>query len=210
MISHEHKCIHIHIPKCAGTAITRAMHDDGRHKHMRAVEYKNLLQDDYYSYYSFAFVRNPYERVVSYYEMCKRNSFKGHTEQIKKCTALFGGSSFHHWVKYVEWINDDLERMREFGLESIYELAPQVDWVCDDAGDIIVDDIFFFEKLPKSYNHACDKAGISGRKNKLRKKNSLKWMTPNRSTYKPYYNKRAVDVIARVYHKDFETFNYAF
>ena len=76
MISRKHKCIFIHIPKCAGTAVEKYL--------MRHAEspscYESTWSMDilrgkalarvinlYPEYFTFTFVRNPFDRFVSYY-----------------------------------------------------------------------------------------------------------------------------------------------
>ena len=94
MISHHHKCIFIHIPKNAGQSMehvflnlldlkweTRAplllMYNNQpelgppRLAHLKADEYvrfKYLTQEMFDKYYKFAFVRNPWSRLVSFYK----------------------------------------------------------------------------------------------------------------------------------------------
>lgn len=91
MISHKYKCIFIHIPKCAGTSITKFLADgkdlswidaDYEYLHgwcpkrkffMQHATAKKLLEteliseDIWKSYYTFTFIRNPYDRAISDY-----------------------------------------------------------------------------------------------------------------------------------------------
>jgi len=211
VISEKYKCIHVHIPKCAGTAITAALFGANRHKHMRAVQYKNLLQDDYESYYSFAFVRNPYDRMVSFYEMLKRNFPNGnciqHKKMLTKCVKLFGDNTFESFVKFVAWCNEDPDaHVRPFGIESIHELSPQTKWVCNSDGELLVNNIYKYECIQKSYSELCDKLECPERKNKLRRKNG----SPNRGFYPKYYNNDTLAVFEDLFSSDLELFGYHF
>lgn len=72
MINHKHKCIFIHIPRTAGSAIESII--DGRdwwqeefrkEKHLLASQAKNLYSDYWDDYFKFSIIRNPWARIVS-------------------------------------------------------------------------------------------------------------------------------------------------
>jgi len=71
MISHEHRCIFIHIPRCAGSSIeTWIAGDDWWNvnsptKHILASQAKLLYAEYWDSYFKFSIVRNPYTRMSS-------------------------------------------------------------------------------------------------------------------------------------------------
>lgn len=69
-IFEEQKIIFIHIPKTAGTSITKKFLPNFRgFKHHDFIFYKNLLKDKISEYNFFTVVRNPYDRIVSYFNM---------------------------------------------------------------------------------------------------------------------------------------------
>jgi hypothetical protein len=71
MISHKYKCIFIHIPRTAGTAIEKWICGDDwwyiekETKHLLASQAKKIYQEYWDSYFKFSFVRNPWDRMVS-------------------------------------------------------------------------------------------------------------------------------------------------
>ena len=86
MISHEHKCIFIHVPKCAGESIETALmgrpnweSDDPNYASLGLPDDSKIGQDKHYTisqwkdhinftnYFKFSFVRNPWDRVYSAY-----------------------------------------------------------------------------------------------------------------------------------------------
>lgn len=77
MVVHKLKCIFIHIPKCGGTSIKLALNpyynEVKETKHIAAFNLKksNIWWD---KYFKFAFVRNTWDRFVSYYFYCKANN----------------------------------------------------------------------------------------------------------------------------------------
>ena len=73
MISHEHKFIFVQINKTGGTSVRHALlPESGRENvHQFAQFYKKHCPKVFDKYFKFAFVRNPWDRVVSQYEFRK-------------------------------------------------------------------------------------------------------------------------------------------
>jgi len=71
MISHKYKCIFIHIPRTAGTAIEKWIcgedwwYVEKETKHLLASQAKKIYQPYWDRYFKFSFVRNPWDRMVS-------------------------------------------------------------------------------------------------------------------------------------------------
>ena len=117
-VSHELKCIFVHIPKSGGTSVENALGllADVRNEntetmfglikspalkkkvrstsflqHLTAKELRRLLPSQFSSYYRFAFVRNPWSRMVSLYHYHIRDKRFSFNEFV----ALTRGSE--HW-----------------------------------------------------------------------------------------------------------------
>jgi len=73
MISHEHKCIFIHIPHTGGTSIEHTLvgenwfRIDPGTKHLDCKQAKAIYSKYWDSYFKFSVVRNPYDWVVALY-----------------------------------------------------------------------------------------------------------------------------------------------
>jgi hypothetical protein len=92
IVNRSHGFVFVHVPKTAGTSVTALLsrytrigdaeiggssHGEevqpfvekrfGLHKHSTAAEIKNVLGEEYSTFFSFAFVRNPYARAYSLY-----------------------------------------------------------------------------------------------------------------------------------------------
>ena len=99
MISHKHKCIFIHIPKCGGTSIEDALfkprnertikdlwsgpnkYQTGGLQHLMASHIIEEVGGDLFDeYFKFSFVRNPWEKMVSQFTftIAKRNDLQNH------------------------------------------------------------------------------------------------------------------------------------
>ncbi|MEO0416758.1 MAG: sulfotransferase family 2 domain-containing protein [Verrucomicrobiota bacterium] len=70
---HEPRCVFIHIPKTAGTSIRK-----GFFKENYSGPYHDGIPDDWADAFSFAFVRNPYDRIISSWKM-----FTSGTDEFK-------------------------------------------------------------------------------------------------------------------------------
>ena len=85
MISHRYRCIYVKVPKCASTSVLEwfATHAAGRHS-MAPWWHGGLMSERiqgvakvmnlYPGYFTFTFVRNPYERFVSIYLYLERQA----------------------------------------------------------------------------------------------------------------------------------------
>lgn len=210
MISHKHKYIFVHTPKCAGTSIEKALLNyEGIKIDLNDEFYLNSIPEpikkeyllDYplhsYSqhfyldqykqslastYYCFTFVRNPWDLMVSEYFYILKNYE----------TNL----SFEDFIK----IGDGLKEVKGFTwfVERGHHLLPQVNFINKNMNFIGK-----FENLQDDFNVICDSVKIS--RINLPYHNSTK-----HNRYTTYYNDLTRDIIAKRYKEDIEYFNYRF
>lgn len=102
IISHSLKFIFVHINKTGGTSIKHAMkpvlseidiNNLGKGKHVSAKELRERFPEEWESYFTFGFTRNPWDRTVSKYFFWK---------QFNKVPATFEefikGGEFKSWT----------------------------------------------------------------------------------------------------------------
>ena len=138
MIIKEYKTIFIHIPKNAGTSIeeyfmlrrTQLAIQHSRHDTIEQIKLK--YPDIYNSYKKFAIIRNPYDRMVSWYFYTKNNVLK----EINKGWKVV---NFKCWLK-------DPSKLWNFK-DPLSLLNCQCDWVDDTVS------ILKFENLSKDINN---------------------------------------------------------
>lgn len=200
MISHEHKCIFIHIPKCAGSSIERIFNGsqyvewDDHNKiwtqHATAEQIKQLYFKNYDDYFSFTFTRNPWDRAISDYFWTKKD--------------LKIEDSFKNYLLLKK--NFDTPKLRYPHLNSSGRgdhILAQSDFVLNSNGEQIVNFVGAFENLQKDFNIVCDKIGIPQRQlphvNKSKHKH-----------YTEYYDDETREIVAEKYAKDIEYFGYEF
>ena len=131
MIIDKYKTIFIHIPKNAGTSIETLFANDSfriqPNKHADIYEIKRKFKNSYNNYKKFTIIRNPYDKMVSWYFYLKRNLGENHNI-----------IEFNKWIKDPSkfWHADD----------PISFLKPQYDWV-DNTVEIVK-----FENINKGLN----------------------------------------------------------
>tara|TARA_R110001583_G_scaffold189173_1_gene351894 strand:+ start:44 stop:592 length:549 start_codon:yes stop_codon:yes gene_type:complete len=131
MIISEYKTIFIHIPKNAGTSIETLFANKSfqiqPNKHDNIYQIKKKFPEIYNNYRKFTIIRNPYDKMVSWYFYLKRNLGEN-----------YDVIDFNEWIKNPSkfWHADD----------PISYLKPQHEWI-DDTVEIIK-----FENINKEIN----------------------------------------------------------
>ncbi len=201
MISHKHKFIFVHIPKTGGTSIERSLEHNRRwerhsKKHSTIIEYEKQLGFNITSYLKFSVIRNPWDRLVSYWKY----------RQNKPWAHIDGKlNDFPKWLRFIASLNlSNLEgktakcNISDFrmGLDTQYNSLK------NSTGDIQVE-LIKFENLQKDFNIVCDKIGIPHRQ--LPHKNKTK-----HKHYTKYYDNETREIVAELAARDIEYFGYEF
>ena len=192
MISDKHKFIFIHITKTGGTSIQKLF--QGKLKtHKFAKNYKKLIGDEKWNnYFKFAFVRNPWDKMVSQYFFIQKKH-KGNYELTFR-EFILGFESFCQGNGFSQGNGEDI---------SVEFNPVQLPWILDDDGNCLVDFIGKFENFQKDFDLVCDKIGVPQRqlphKNKSKHKN-----------YTEYYDEETRAIVAKQFAKDIEYFDYKF
>jgi hypothetical protein len=83
-------------------------------------------------------------------------------------------------------------------------LVPQVTYVIDAEGKLLVDEILPFESLNSAFCDMYERR--HGKRPKLRKANA----SADRSDYRTFYDDAGIEIIANAYRRDIERFGYRF
>jgi len=214
LVSHTHRFVFIHIYKTAGTSIAKALRpynvspykrrsakilkrlgfpfpsqwDAGLSvEHKTAIEARQQLGPDVYDdFFSFAFVRNPWDWQVSTYQHISRNPKHALHEDIYRLGSF---------ESYVQWLCDPSVTQRDDRC--------QIDFLRDAHGNLMVDFIGRFESLGPDFETVCQRIGINATLPKL---NSAE----RRVDYRTWYDDRTIDLIGTKYAKDIGQFDYQF
>lgn len=189
-----YKCIFIHIPKNAGMSVCYALFGNHAGSHRRLRDYYNVFPESTIrEYYKFAFVRNPWDRLVSTYVFLK----KGGMTDKDKAWADANLSEYDDFGTFVrKWINPE-------NIYTYIHFIPQFEFVIDKNGESGVDFVGRFENLNRDFETVAQQLGIES---ELKKVNSSR----KDSEYRSFYDDETREIVAKVYARDIEMFNYEF
>ena len=194
MIITENKTVFIHIPKNAGTSIISFFQNRQNSicvqpkLHADINDIKNRFPYTYKNYRKFAIIRNPYDRMVSWFSYLKESA-----ENSGFDMSLMYPTEFSEWIKdpFKYWLPHGKLDIDESGKYSLRFLECQHTWV-DSTVTILK-----YENLQQELNDFFEE------KIKLPTINKSK-----RGDYTGYYNQKTLDIVHARYKEDFEKFNY--
>lgn len=206
IISHRHKFLFAAIPKTGTHAVRRALREQMgpqdleqvglfvqktlpfeplaalRHGHLSLTQIRPFIGEEAFaSFFKFAFVRNPFDRFVSYCAFMTRDD--GAFERDPKGVMRFF-------------------LFKDRPLDHLLFL-PQHTFVADSQGALLTDAIGRVERMQSSYDEMCTRIGIPSAP--LEKVNSSR-----RNDYREYYDRPLIEGVAELYRKDLDLFGYGF
>lgn len=178
------------INKTAGVSVVKALGiEKDRYNHYTAAELQQIFGDDAYGkMFTFAFVRNPWDKVYSEFR------FRIWTHQNELTSSV----SFADWVRATYVHRDpqyhDWPKM----------FLPQLEWLTDGDGRIAVDFVGRFENLQKDFDRICDSLG--------KERISLAHENQSRknSGYRDNYDDEARSIVEDHFKADIDFFGYRF
>jgi hypothetical protein len=189
MILNESRCIFVHIPKTGGTSIAKALgHFDkvvyGVQDHRTIVEIRHSTpQHDFDNYYKFTIVRNPWDRMVSWYKNVTSDAiYRDRFGVPERCS------------------------LREFLTEhgSIWGLQSQLHWIREPTGSIPLNSIGRFERLSKDFGCVCERLGLR----ELQLPHLFK--AYDATPYTALYDHETRSIVAHRYAEEIAMFGYSF
>lgn len=229
MISHWHKTIFVHIPKCGGQSVERAFLRDlnlswatraplllrpndrpeigpPRLAHLNAKDYVRchyISNEIFEAYYKFSIVRNPFDRVVSTInyllaiEEARRTSLTFFAKRATRRAKNFK-DAFDKFIYAPATENSSpSSTLQDYGL---WFVQPQVNFLLDSDGSLLVDDIYKLENLKTTAHIIRQRSNLVsdiGKVNKSRKTYHLQDI-----------DFRTEAAIRDIYQQDFEFLSY--
>lgn len=184
-INENKKSIFFEIPKNASTSIKQLLKKN---------EFKLLKEKvNYNNYFKFAFIRNPWDRVMSNWKMfCSSSGRWIKSAQLK---ALFGDRDYNkilfpEFIEIIQTVNN-------------HHWEQQIEYLKDEDDNIIIMDVLGrFENLFNDFKKIKMKLNLNGTLGKIN--------VTNHKDYQHYYNLKEIELIEKKYEKDIEEFGYTF
>lgn len=206
VINSHHKFIFLHIPKAAGTSIMKSLkkvpgnesHWLANTKHETLAEFhKNieqrrtlkdkLLRKTPVDYFTFGFVRNPWDRMSSFYRYLVEKRPKKEIDTV---------TSFKDFLEQagsgVEWT------------QNLYSMKSQLDYFTLPDGTMNIDYLGHFEYLPEDLEQISKQIGVQ-----------IKLSHHNKSTntgldYRKQYDDEMIEFVRNRFAEEIEFFSYSF
>jgi hypothetical protein len=194
IISDRHRFVFVHVPKSAGTSIRAALAPfaDGGSAGSPDTTHETLpallaLHPPLATHVKFAVVRNPWERLVSFFFHARQRL----ASTFPQFQAIDGLEAMLRLIdRDVAW------------LCAMHAVRPQCDYICGEDGMRLTDFVGRHEHLDADFACACRHIGISAA---LRRMN-----LSGHDHYAGYYNGWCRDFVAARYGRDIGGFGYAF
>ena len=202
IINHKYRFLFIHIHKTAGTSITNTLNklEGTEHLHHSHSMINVLDINKYQNHFKFCFVRNPWGRLVSWYNMMIQK--KIHNDFSKY--LLENSNTFSEFLDLTDIIMEN--NPREINRYSTYPKSigfNQLDYVSDNKGNVLVDFIGRFENLNEDYDKIIEKIGVKDLP--LPHLNKFEY-----KDYRTYYTDKDIEKVYKMYEKDIKYFGYKF
>lgn len=189
--ANEYQTIFIHIPKTGGSSVAKSLFDQSS-RHVPWFEYYKYNKMKYNKFFKFAFVRNPWDRLVSSYFYLRN----GGMNKMDNDWALENIKQYETFQEFVlRWVNKK-------NINSWIHFKPQNYWICDDKKNIMIDYLGRLETISRDFLFISNKVGSKKFLDKLNKS--------ERGKYQSYYNLETKEIVEKVYHDDVKLFGYSF
>jgi chondroitin 4-sulfotransferase 11 len=225
LVSHSHKLVFIHIQKTGGQTVSKVLKENipdisrFRRKHEFAVDAMEELEG-WNEYFKFAFVRNPWDRLVSWYSMIS-DADAAEVQQIplgqkEKRRLKRARKMKQRGDRLLLWryVVDNSSTFEEFinNCTGEIEVKPgvfysfaynQLDYISDRSGNLLVDFVGRFETFQNDLLEVSNRLGID-----------LKSVPhDNRSPHRHYsshYTPETRRIVGERFKRDIEYFDYEF
>ncbi len=195
----KHKVIFAHIPKTGGSTVTTMLKNDWVISHKKTSvdqrgdgastisKMKKIVGNEVNDYFSFSFVRNPWDRLVSAYHYV--------SQRRPEISEVASHRDFNSFLSAFYDNHEQMLKIRYF--------RPQWEYVCDQDGEICADFIGRFERFDADLKFVIQKLGLKRKIIRNRKRS-------RRDDYRLYYNDFGHEVVRQAYFRDISNFGYSF
>jgi len=208
------QCLFVPINKTCTTSVCRALGDI--HLHTTAQDMEEAVgQDAYRKAFTFAVVRNPWDKM---YSMYKYRTFK-HT-QLSGIMCHFNPfirMTLPEWIKKRDEYYQDYNTFAFSGACQVSRAdANQLAWLTDAQGEVMVDFLARFESLDRDWQILQQE--VEQRRLQLPQLMHLNRVQPGnpptrgpqQQEYRAAYDDESVEIVAKYFKRDIEYFGFDF
>jgi hypothetical protein len=214
------KSIFIHIPKCAGCSVWEVFSKSAhcQHSEPRISKAKLNLQskfgsstleyfghgvgkmskpfpynDKYQDFFSFTFVRNPFDRLVSSFFFLKSGGHNQYNHELYNKYMRTRSGTFKDFI---------MHKFNQESIDNVMHLKPQHFWAYK-QNNLCIDFVGKTEAINSDLSLLYEKLGL--------KRLDLDTInTSDHKHYTEYYDEETKQIVAEKYAKDIEYFGYEF
>jgi chondroitin 4-sulfotransferase 11 len=192
----EHRCIFVHVPKAAGISVAMALFGNLAGGHAGARDYRKVFGRDFWRYFKFTFVRNPYTRLVSAYEF-----LRGGGHPAWATNQRFRDQVLSEYVDFADFVLGWLKPRTRWPEPHF---RPQCEFL-ELGGRLVMDFVGRVERIEEDFATVYDRLGFQTRK--LPRLNETHY---GHAALGEYYTSDAVErCVQDFYARDFELFGYS-
>lgn len=192
LINNDYNFLFVHIQKTAGSSISYVLKNVNgtsiyRPQHTRIKD----IDINFNRYFKFCFVRNPWDRLVSWYNMHSKARVIIPFQQY----LMNDSKGFSDYIRRINVINCS---------NTLKSLSfNQLDYMVDKNGVLRMDFIGRFENIDDDFNVICKKLNLPN--SSLPHVNGF-----DHKDYREYYNDEDREYVANLYKRDIDYFGYTF
>jgi hypothetical protein len=186
-LCHEKKFIWFRVAKVGSRTILNHLLDNGVHLDVEQGRQLRYPVNHFNDYFKFAFVRNPWDRLVSCWnnKVIDNNLFRFNDAELEEMRK------FENFVGYVAGINVDTCNRHLRSQNSLIDLNN-------------VDYLGRMESFENDLDHIFQRLELDTTTIKSRN------VTSSRKPYQEYYSSELAERVSRIYYKDIQIFGYRF
>jgi chondroitin 4-sulfotransferase 11 len=206
LISHKYKFVFIGVPKTGSTSVRNSLSKYGDvfsitdtsspvYVHAKSKELKKYFIQNKWNwdeYFKFAFVRNPWDSIVSQY------FYKINFVNREKLNAPYN----KEFMIRCKLLKNKCNNFNSAVKLNLLTFDNQINWIIDKK-ECIIDYIGRFETLEEDFKNICEKINLP--ETRLKHENETE-----HKHYSEYYDKESIEIIKKKFKLDIKIFNYKF
>ncbi len=190
-INDETGVLFVHVPKCAGTTIIRQK--PIAHGHRSANFYVWRDPALFARCFTFGFVRNPYDRLVSAFHYLR-------SDKTSARDAEFNQAALARYPDFQAFAADLAHAGARARMLGWLHFLPQSYYLCDRKGQVLVDFVGHTETFADGLDKVNEISGLEFE--------NIRERGVARASWRDFYDAQTARTVEEIYAEDFEIFGY--